>query len=102
MAEPSDSTTPSPSPGSSSGYGGITESLTPGHPKQSFMRKYFVYNKDNNKSVCHVDIIGIILSSSVFKLNNLVARGKIRRIMVIQEYTNSDLVCLLFSFNSEV
>ena len=55
MAESSDSTTPSPSPGSSSGYG-ITEPSPPGRPKRSFVWKYFVYDKDNNKSVCQIDV----------------------------------------------
>ena len=56
MAKSSDSTTPSPSPGSSSGYGGITEPSPPGRPKRSFVWKYFVYDKDNNKSVCQINV----------------------------------------------
>ena len=52
MAESSDSATPAPSPASTCS----DPSPPPGRPKRSSVWKYFSYDKDNNKSVCQLEV----------------------------------------------
>ena len=54
-AESSDSATPAPSPGSS-GSGVLELSPPPGRPKRSTVWRYFLYDKDKNKSFCQVQV----------------------------------------------